>query len=80
MVLEKTEKNRKAEGFRRGLLQVKVGDYPNVRIELMKALGINNRNSLANYANGKIIMRVTQAEAVEGVFNRFGITSNIWGV
>jgi hypothetical protein len=46
----------------------------------MAALGVSNRNSLAAYASGRQEMKVTQAEAVEGVFNRFGVTSNIWGV
>ena len=41
--------------------------------------GLNNRNSFYAYRDGKIEPKVTQAEAVESVFNRFGIT-NIWGV
>ncbi len=79
VVTGETKKSRKAEGFRKGLLQVRMGDYDVVRQELMTALGINNRNSFAAYASGRLEMKVTQAEAVEGVFNRFGVHSNIWG-
>ena len=79
VVTGKTRKSKKAEGFRRGLLQLRVGDYNEARKELMTALGVNNRNSLADYASGRQEMKVTQAEAVEGVFNRYGVTSNIWG-
>ena len=80
VVTGKTSKKTNAVGFRRGLNQVRVGDYAQVREELMTALGVSNRNSLAAYASGRQEMKVTQAEAVEGVFNRFGVTSNIWGV
>jgi len=80
VVTGQTRKSKKADGFRRGLNQVRIGDYTEVREELMAALGINNRNSLAAYASGRQEMKVTQAEAVEGVFNRYGVTSNIWGV
>ena len=59
--------------------QVKVGDYKEVVEELKKALGINNRNSFYAYRDGAIEPKVTQAEAVEGVFKRFGVTKNIWG-
>ena len=59
--------------------QVKVGDYKEVVEELKKALGINNRNSFYAYRDGAIEPKVTQAEAVEGVFNSFGVTKNIWG-
>lgn len=80
VVIGETKKSRKAEGFRRGLMQVRMGDFAQVREELMAALGVRNRNSLADYASGRQEMKVTQAEAVEGVFNRYGVTSNIWGV
>lgn len=56
-----------------------MGDYSEVREALMDALGIANRNSLAAYASGRQEMKVSQAEAVEAVFNRYGVTHNIWG-
>lgn len=80
MVLTENKPKGKLHGFRCGLNQVKMGDYKEVVEELKKALGINNRNSFYAYRDGVIEPKVTQAEAVEGVFNRFGITKNIWGV
>ncbi len=79
MVLTDNRSKDKQQGFRSGLNQVKVGDYKVVVEELKKALGINNRNSFYAYRDGAIEPKVTQAEAVEGVFNRFGVTKNIWG-
>lgn len=79
VITGETSKTKKALGFRNGLQQIRMGDYEEVREELCKALGINNRNSLAAYASGRQEMKVTQAEAVEGVFNRYGVTKNIWG-
>lgn len=79
MVLTDNRPKDKRQGFRSGLNQVKVGDYKEVVEELKKALGINNRNSFYAYRDGAIEPKVTQAEAVEGVFNRFGVTKNIWG-
>lgn len=79
MVLTDNRPKDKQQGFRSGLNQVKVGDYKEVVEELKKALGINNRNSFYAYRDGAIEPKVTQAEAVEVVFNRFGVTKNIWG-
>lgn len=79
MVLTDNKPKDKQQGFRSGLNQVKVGDYKIVVEELKRALGINNRNSFYAYRDGAIEPKVTQAEAVEGVFNRFGVTKNIWG-
>ena len=79
MVLTDNRPKDKQQGFRSGLNKVKVGDYKEVVEELKKALGINNRNSFYAYRDGAIEPKVTQAEAVEGVFNRFGVTKNIWG-
>lgn len=79
MVLTDNRQKSKQQGFRSGLNQVKMGDYKTVVEELKKALGINNRNSFYAYRDGAIEPKVTQAEAVEGVFNRFGVTKNIWG-
>lgn len=67
------------KGFARGLAQVKMGDYRHAVADLYQALGINNRTSFAAYRDGKIDPKVTQAEAVEGVFNHYGVTKNIWG-
>ena len=79
VITGQTNKSIKALGFRNGLGQIQLRYYTEVREELCKALGISNRNSLAAYASGRQEMKVTQAEAVECVFNRYGVTKNIWG-
>lgn len=80
VITGQTTKTKQVLGFRAGLAQVRMGEYTEVREALMDALGIANRNSLAAYASGRQEMKVTQAEAVEAVFNRYGVTRNIWGV
>ena len=63
-----TENKKKSRGFLSGLNQLRVGDYKLAVTEIKAALGI------------KIEPKVTQAKAVEGVFNKYGITANIWDV
>ena len=64
--------------FKKGYGQVQQKDLPAVRKELMSALGVNTRVSLGNYMRGLVEPKVTQAQAIEAVFNKYGITE-IWG-
>lgn len=80
VITETTQRADARKGFARGLAQVKMGDYRQAVEDLYRALGINNRTSFAAYRDGKTEPKMTQAEAVEGVFNRYGVTKNIWGV
>lgn len=79
MIVLSDSKN-KYRGFLNGLNQLQVGVYKDAVADLKLALGINNRNSFYAYRDGKIEPKATQAEAVEGVFNKYGVTTNIWGV
>jgi hypothetical protein len=79
-----TEKNYK-EGFNAGYRQLQAYallngfDIKEATAELWEAIGINNRNSFSQYKNGEIEPKATQAAAVEVVFNKYGVTENIWG-
>lgn len=73
-------KSSKFRGFRTGLAQVRMGDYKECVAALKTALGISNRNSFYAYRDGKIEPKASQAEAVTAVFERFGITKNVWGL
>ena len=64
-------------GFLKGLGQVQEKDSTNIRTDLMEALGVASRMSLSNYSRGLIEPKVSQANAVEAVFNKYGITE-IW--
>lgn len=66
------------KGFRNGMAQVLYKDYRAIIRELQEALGINNRVSFYAYRDGESIPRADKAVAVEAVFNRYGITKNIW--
>lgn len=64
--------------FRRGMRQMRMGDWPEAKARLMAALGINNRTSFINYADGKIQMTVDKYNAVAEVFSFYGI-KDCWG-
>lgn len=68
----------KTFAFKKGYGQLQHKDLSAARLELMEALGVNNRMSLSNYMRGDIEPKVRQAEAVEAVFAKYGITE-IWG-
>ncbi|MDR2009913.1 MAG: hypothetical protein LBQ22_05480 [Bacteroidales bacterium] len=72
-----TTKNYKL-GFSGGFSQLQLKDISKAQAELYEALGVNNRTSFTQYKNGKIEPKASQAEAVEKVFEKYGITENIW--
>ena len=67
-----------AFSFKKGYNKVQRRDLPAIQKELMKALRINNRNSFYLRLNGKIEPKISEAEAIERIFLKFGIT-DIWG-
>jgi hypothetical protein len=66
------------EGFNRGYLQLKLKDANEAQKEIWSALGINNRTTFHFYKIGKVECKASQAEEVERVFKKYGIT-DIWG-
>lgn len=68
----------KTFAFKKGYGQLQHKDLPAARLELMEALGVVNRMSLSNYMRGLVEPKVSQAEAVEAVFAKYGITE-VWG-
>lgn len=64
--------------FKRGISQVKVKDLGAVRTEIMSALGITSRMGYNQRLNGKIEPRVSEAEAIEKIFAKYGI-KDVWG-
>ena len=64
--------------FQRGWSQVRRCDMPAVKQELMDALNINSRNSFYERTIGKIEPRVSEHNAIEAIFKKYGIT-DVWG-
>ena len=63
------------EGFNAGFMQLR-----QIAVEAAtKELWINNRNTFAAYKFGRIEPKASQAVAVELVFRKYGVTTNIWG-
>ena len=67
------------EGFNAGFMQLRQIDVEAATKELWQALRINNRNTFAAYKFGRIEPKASQAVAVEWVFRKYGVTTNIWG-
>ena len=67
------------EGFNAGFMRLRQIDVEAATKELWQALGINNRNTFAAYKFGRIEPKASQAVAVELVFRKYGVTTNIWG-
>ena len=69
------------DGFNAGFVQLQVKDVEAATAELWAALGINNRTSFIQYRYGKDGKepKASQAAAIEAVFNKYGVTKNIWG-
>lgn len=64
--------------FRKGMRQMRMGDWPEAKVRLMAALGINNRTSFVSYADGRTAMTVDKYNAVAEVFASYGI-KDCWG-
>jgi len=62
----------------RGWLQVKNGDVDAVRSEIMQVLGLTSREAFRLRLMGKVEPKVSEKEALESVFRKYGI-KKIWG-
>ena len=67
------------EGFNAGYMQLRQMDVRQATKDLWAALGINNRNTFSFYRHGKREPSASQAVAIELVFRKYGVTTNIWG-
>jgi len=66
--------------FKKGLNNVKSGDIRTVRRELKAALGITSRNAFNARMRGEIEPKVSEAEAIEVVFEKYGVSkTQVWG-
>ena len=65
--------------FQRGMNQVQIGKKQEVKDKIMVALNINNLASWYKYLNGQIEPKISEYEAIEGIFLEYGIFENIWG-
>ena len=66
-------------GFENGMKQLRVCDVAAATADLKAALKVNNRISFYSYRNGTADLRVSQIEAIESVFAKYGIEHDIWG-
>lgn len=65
--------------FKSGLNQVKYGDIPKIKMELMTKLGITSRAAWSARVSGKVKCTPCERESIEAIFKKYGVTKNIWG-
>lgn len=64
--------------FNKGWAQVKNGDIPRCREELMAALNVKTRAAFLNRMKGEVEPKISEAKAIEDVFAKYGI-KEVWG-
>lgn len=64
--------------FKKGFNQVQIGKTSEVKEKLMSVLSITTRASWSSRLNGRIVPKVSEAQAIEKVFAEYGI-KQIWG-
>lgn len=65
--------------FNKGWSQVKNGDIPRCREELMAALNVKTRAAFLNRMKGEVEPKISEAKAIEDVFAKYGI-KEVWGI
>jgi hypothetical protein len=75
---ETREKGAIEYSFKKGLAQARQMDIPILKAEIMAAIGITSEPSWSLRSNGRVEPRVSEIRAIEGVFEKYGIT-DIWG-
>jgi hypothetical protein len=71
-------KAEKKYPFKKGYDKVPGGIQPNVKAELMKVLNIKTRAAWLKRLKGEVEPTVSEAQNIEKVFRKHGIT-DIWG-
>lgn len=64
--------------FKKAWSQVRQKDIEDVRNEIMAALALTTKPAFYNRLNGDVEPKVSEAKAIEDIFNNYGITE-IWG-
>lgn len=78
LINSKTNSMEARFSFQKGFGQVKQKDIPAVRQEIMAALGITTRPNWSRRLKGEVVPKVTEAEAIEAIFARYGV-KDVWG-
>ncbi len=64
--------------FKKGWKKLPIGAAANVRVKIMDALGIKAKPNFYARLNGDVEPKVTEAQAIEGIFAEYGI-KEVWG-
>lgn len=72
--------NKKKWAFRKGFESLQKRDSRKVKMEIMNRLGIKRTNTVSFYKkmNGSTELKISEAETVKEIFEKYGIT-DFWG-
>ena len=68
----------KSKKFSKGLSELRICQSAAARAEIMEALGVKNRVSLRNYAEGRNKLDVEVAAEIERIFRKYDVQQP-WG-
>ncbi|MDR3188093.1 MAG: hypothetical protein LBT94_02780 [Prevotellaceae bacterium] len=66
-------------GFQKGVGRIKEKDKKKFYKDVCEVFGVKTRTSYYRYVRGLIEPKISEAEALEKVFKKYGVTTNIWG-
>ena len=75
----KVEPGREQFAFVRGMNRVPAMNVVQCKNEICSAMGWNNRTSYYKHLYGEIEPRVSEAQAIEQIFAKYGVT-DVWGI
>jgi hypothetical protein len=64
--------------FEKGFSQVMNKDVQAVRHEIMDALNVTTRPAFLSRLHGEVEPKVSEAEKIEAIFAKYGVT-DVWG-
>jgi hypothetical protein len=65
--------------FQNGYVQLPLNKTSDFRAAIMAALKIKSTRQFRNRLMGEVEPKISDVEAIEHIFSKFGINQNIWG-
>jgi hypothetical protein len=69
----------KKYSYQKGLNQVPLGKITEIKKELMEALKITSHPAWLRRLKGEVDPKTKEITSIEEVFQRYGVTKEIWG-
>jgi hypothetical protein len=74
------KENNNEFSFEKGWMQRRAMDETSMKEDIKNVFGIKNETSWTWRLYGRIEPKVSEKAAVDAVFEKYGITENVWGL